>query len=63
MLCFPSGEKGAHVLSNTSDDTALVFIDFDVRASKTDIVTFPDIKKMWVAGAHTKTMTDIPEAE
>lgn len=63
MLCFPSGEKGAHVLTNTSDDTPLVFIDFDVRASKTDIVTFPDIKKMWVAGAHTKVMVDIPETE
>jgi uncharacterized cupin superfamily protein len=61
MLCFPTGEKGAHVLSNTSETEPLIFIDFDVRASKTDIVTFPDMKKMWVLGNHVKAMIDIPE--
>lgn len=61
MLCFPTGEKGAHVVSNTSDTEPLVFIDFDVKASKTDIVTFPDIGKMMVSGTHVKAMVDIPE--
>jgi uncharacterized cupin superfamily protein len=61
MLCFPTGEKGAHVLSNTSETEPLVFIDFDVKASKTDIVTFPDMGKMMISGTHVKTMVDIPE--
>jgi uncharacterized cupin superfamily protein len=61
MLCFPTGEKGAHVLSNTSETEPLVFIDFDVKASKTDIVTFPDMGKMMVSGTHIKAMVDIPE--
>ncbi len=62
MLCFPTGEKGAHVLSNTSDTEPLVFIDFDVKANKTDIVTFPDMGKMMISGAHMKAMVDIPQA-
>jgi len=61
MLCFPTGEKGAHVVSNTSETEKLVFIDFDVKASKADIVTLPDIGKMMVSGAHVKTMVDIPK--
>ncbi len=60
MLCFPTGEKGAHVLSNSSDTEPLVFIDFDVRASKTDIVTFPDIGKMMVRGVNVSFTTEIP---
>ena len=61
MLCFPTGEKGAHVLSNTSETEKLVFVDFDVKSSKTDIVTLPDIGKMMISGAHVKTMVDIPK--
>lgn len=61
ILCFPTGEKGSHVLSNASDTEPLVFIDFDVRASKIDVVTFPDMKKLWVQGAHVNAMVDIPE--
>ncbi len=59
MLCFPTGEKGAHVLANTSETEPLVFIDFDVKANKTDIVTFPDTGKMMIRGAHVQTMVDI----
>jgi uncharacterized cupin superfamily protein len=61
MLCFPTGEKGSHVLSNTNETEPLVFIDFDVKSSKTDVVTFPDLGKMMVIGAHLKVMTDIPK--
>jgi len=61
MLCFPTGEKGAHVLSNSSKTETLVFIDFDVKASKADIVTLPDIGKMMLSGAHVKAMVDIPK--
>lgn len=61
MLCFPNGEKGAHVLSNTSETDTLVFIDYDVKASKTDIVTFPDTGKMMVFGMHAMGTFDIPQ--
>jgi uncharacterized cupin superfamily protein len=60
MLCFPTGEKGSHVVRNSSDSQPLVFIDFDVKASKTDIVTFPDTGKMMVIGAHVRATVDIP---
>ncbi|MCL2490861.1 MAG: cupin domain-containing protein [Propionibacteriaceae bacterium] len=62
MLCFPTGEKGAHVVSNTSDTEPLVFIDFDVKASPVDIVTFPDTGKMMVRGAHVNAMVDVPKS-
>lgn len=61
MLCFPTGEKGAHVLSNTSVTEPLVFIDFDVKASKTDIVTLPDMGKMMISGKHVNGVFDIPQ--
>lgn len=62
MLCFPTGEKGAHVLTNTSETDPLVFIDFDVKSSKVDIVTFPDMKKWMILGAHIHgAMVDMPE--
>jgi uncharacterized cupin superfamily protein len=61
MLCFPTGEKGSHVVSNTSETEPLVFIDYDVKASSTDIITFPDTGKMMVVGAHVKAMVDIPK--
>ena len=62
MLCFPTGEKGSHMVSNASDTEPLVFIDFDVKASLVDIVTFPDMGKMMVHGAHVNAMVDIPKS-
>jgi uncharacterized cupin superfamily protein len=61
MLCFPTGEKGAHVVSNTSATDPLVFIDFDVKANPVDLVTFPDTGKLMVIGAHLRTMVDLPK--
>lgn len=61
MLCFPNGERGAHVLANASDTEALVFIDYDVRASKTDIVTLPDAGKVTVIGEHFNGTFDLPK--
>jgi uncharacterized cupin superfamily protein len=60
MLCFPNGEKGAHVVSNASATEPLVFIDFDVKASKADIVTFPDTGKIMIHGEHIRAMVDAP---
>lgn len=59
MMCFPTGEKGAHVLTNSSDTEPLIFIDFDVKA-KTDIVTFPDTGKVMVRGIHTRLTVENP---
>ncbi|MCL1913728.1 MAG: cupin domain-containing protein [Eubacteriaceae bacterium] len=61
MLCFPTGEKGSHVLSNTSETEPLIFIDFDVKDSKTDIVTFPDTNTMMVRGIHVQGTFDVPK--
>ena len=61
MLCFPTGEKGAHVVSNTSETETLVFIDFDVKAHKFDIVTSPDANTIRVSGAHIQEMFTLPE--
>ncbi len=61
MLCFPTGEKGAHVLSNTSKTEPLVFIDFDVKAGKADVVTFPDLGKLMIIGQHVNAMVDAPK--
>jgi len=62
MLCFPNGEKGAHVVSNTSDTEPLIFIDFDVRKpGGADIVVFPDMGKMAVIPANgPRAMVDLP---
>ena len=64
MLCFPTGEKGAHVLSNSSDTEPLVFIDFAAKSSKAEIVTLPDANKMMLIGSNfPMTIVDIPEKE
>jgi uncharacterized cupin superfamily protein len=59
MLCFPTGEKGGHVLINTSESEPLVYIDFGVKAAKLDIVVFPETNSMMVMGAHVKGMFDM----
>lgn len=60
MLCFPTGEKGSHILSNTSESESLVFIDFGAYAGKIDIVTLPDINKIILKGNHYETMIENP---
>lgn len=52
ILCFPTGEKGGHLLLNTSETEMLVYVDFEVKASKTDIVTLPDEGKFSLIGNH-----------
>lgn len=60
MLCFPAGEKGSHVLSNTGKET-LVFIDFGVHAGKTDIAILPDINMAILKGMHIDAMVELPK--
>ena len=52
MMCFPTGEKGAHVLRNTSETETLKFIDFGAFSSHTDIVTLPDTNQYMLVGPH-----------
>jgi len=59
MLCFPTGEKGGHVLINTSESEPLVYIDFGVKAAKLDIVVFPETNSMMIMGTHVKGMFDM----
>ena len=63
MLCFPTGEKGAHVLSNTSETEELVFLDFGTKVAA-EIVVLPDINKMMIMGDHFPfTLMDMPATE
>ena len=62
MLCFPTGEKGGHSILNTSEAEPLVYIDFEVKVSKTDIVTLPDEGKVGLIGNHLGwTEVDMPK--
>jgi hypothetical protein len=59
---YTRGRSGNIQFHRKSSETEpLVFIDFDVKASKTDIVTFPDMSKMMIFGTHVKATVDIPE--
>lgn len=60
VLCFPTGEKGAHCLSNRSEIEPLVYIDFGTRG-RTDIISHPDEGFADVLGAHTRTRTELPK--
>jgi len=64
MLCFPAGEKGAHVLANASETEPLVFIDFGTKSSGVEIVTLPDANKYMLIGNNIPmTIVDIPESK
>jgi len=52
MICFPTGEKGGHSILNVSDSEMLVYVDFGVKAVKTDIVTMPDEGVYELIGNH-----------
>lgn len=49
ILAFPSGEKGAHKLTNTSETDDLVYIDFDTYHSP-EISFMPDSGKRNIYG-------------
>lgn len=52
MICFPTGEKGGHSIFNTSETESLIYVDFEVKAVKTDIVTMPDEGVYELIGNH-----------
>ena len=58
VITFPSGEEGAHVISNVSETEKLVYLDFDT-ANPTEIVHFPDINKIMAIGPYSNGMYDI----
>lgn len=49
FLFFPTGPKGAHKLTNSSETENLVYIDFDV-VHDVDITIYPDSDKIGVWG-------------
>ena len=49
LLFFPTGEDGAHKLTNSSETDNLVYIDFDV-VHDIDITIYPDSDKIGVWG-------------
>jgi len=46
---FPTGQKGAHVIRNESENEKLVYIDFGTNI-RPEIVHLPDNKKIMVIG-------------
>lgn len=49
LIFFPTGEQGAHKLTNCSDTENLVYIDFDV-IHEVDITEYPDSGKIGIWG-------------
>jgi len=49
LLFFPTGEAGAHKLTNCSQTENLVYIDFDV-VHDVDIAVYPDSEKIGIWG-------------
>ncbi len=49
IIYFPANEKGAHKLTNLSDENKLVYIDVDT-CSKLDVCHYPDSNKIGVWG-------------
>ena len=49
LLFFPTGEQGAHKLTNSSKTDNLVYLDFDV-VHEIDIAEYPDSGKIGVWG-------------
>lgn len=51
----PTGEGGAHKLTNASDTENLVYIDFDT-SSEIDVCGYPDSGKLGIYGAHFREL-------
>ena len=49
LLFFPTGEAGAHKLTNASETEMLVYIDFDV-VHDIDVAVYPDSDKIGIWG-------------
>ena len=49
LLFFPSGECGAHKLTNSSESEPLIYIDFDTLADP-NVCVYPDSNKVGVYG-------------
>ena len=52
LLFFPSGENGAHKLTNTSQSEMLVYLDFDI-VHDLDVTMYPDSGKIGIWGMDT----------
>ena len=68
LIFFPTGEQGAHKLTNCSETEKLVYIDFDV-VHDVDITQYPDSGKIGIWGMginelyHRKANVDYYEGE
>lgn len=49
LVFFPTGEQGAHKLTNSSESENLVYLDFDV-IHEVDITEYPDSGKIGIWG-------------
>lgn len=59
VIGFPTGEKGAHVIKNNSENEKLVYIDFGTTILP-EIVHLPDVNKIMVIGKEVNGIFDKP---
>ncbi|HPF52962.1 MAG TPA: cupin domain-containing protein [Draconibacterium sp.] len=57
VIGFPTGEKGAHVISNNSETEKLVYIDFGTTVLP-EVVHLPDFNKIMVIGKEVNAVYD-----
>lgn len=53
FLFFPTGESGAHKLTNTSETETLVYLDFDTF-NDPEVAFYPDSNKIGVYGRNVR---------
>ena len=57
VIGFPTGEKGAHVIKNESENEKLVYIDFGTTVLP-EVVHLPDFNKIMVIGKEVNGVYD-----
>jgi len=57
VIGFPTGEKGAHVISNNSESEKLVYIDFGTTLLP-EVVHLPDFNKIMVISGEVNGVYD-----
>lgn len=58
LLFFPTGEEGAHKLTNTSATEKLIYLDFDV-IHDLDVAVYPDSDKIGIWGKNVNRVYEL----
>ena len=61
FLFFPANEKGAHKLTNTSENEMLIYLDFDTY-NDLEVAVYPDSNKIGVWGKNIRKIFKADQA-